>query len=100
MDDNARPDGARITTTFPEGHNLNHKEWPSFSPDLNPIENIYTIFENNVRNHESSVSTVDELIISLQDECTNIGPLVTRNAIQNMRQYCNDCVRLGGTATS
>ena len=74
---------------------MSHDEWTNI--DLNPIENTWTILGNNVRNHESSVSTVDELINALHDEWTNIGLLVTRNTIQSMRQHCNDCV---GTTTS
>ena len=55
----------------------NRMEWPALSPDLNPIENTWTILGNNVRNHESSVST-DELIIALQDEWINFRPVVLR----------------------
>lgn len=100
MDDNARPHRARIVTTFLEGHNMNRMEWPALSPDLNPIENIWAILGNNVRNHEPPVSSVAELNIALQEEWANIDQAVIRNTIRSMRQRCNDCVRLRGASTS
>ena len=31
---------------------ITHLPWPSWSPDINPIENIWTVFKANVGNYK------------------------------------------------
>ena len=38
MDDNARPHRARVVTDYLETETIERMDWPSLSPDLNPIE--------------------------------------------------------------
>ena len=38
MDDNARPHRARVVTDYLEMETIERMDWPSLSPDLNPIE--------------------------------------------------------------
>ncbi|GBL80408.1 Transposable element Tcb2 transposase [Araneus ventricosus] len=40
MDDNARPHRAVIVDDFLECEGIERMEWPAYSPDLNPIENL------------------------------------------------------------
>ncbi|GBL80411.1 Transposable element Tcb1 transposase [Araneus ventricosus] len=40
MDDNARPHRAVIVDDFLESEEISRMEWPAYSPDLNPIENL------------------------------------------------------------
>ena len=42
QDDNARPDRARTVVNFMETEGIEHMEWPAASPDMNPIENLWS----------------------------------------------------------
>ena len=40
--DNARPHAARVCQDFLANHNINPLDWPPYSPDLSPIEHLWT----------------------------------------------------------
>ena len=42
QDDNARPHTARTVVTFMANERIEHKEWLAVSPDMNPIENMWS----------------------------------------------------------
>ena len=48
MHDNAPPHKAHVTTKFLDNHDVNVMQWPAVSPDIKPIEHVwsYLILEN------------------------------------------------------
>ena len=55
QDDNARPHRARIVQQFLQQNNMDHLDWPAGSPDLSPIEHVWYILAQRVR--QSSTTT-------------------------------------------
>ena len=49
QDDNARPHRARIVQQFLQQNNVDHLDWPARSPDLSPIEHVWYILGQRIR---------------------------------------------------
>jgi hypothetical protein len=63
--DNARCHVARSTIDWLKDKNLEIMEWPAYSPDLNPIENLWGVLARHVYAGGKQFSSIDELKISV-----------------------------------
>ena len=89
--DNAPPHKAKITQEVLMNSKISVLEWPPFSLDINPIENIWWIFKQKVRQCNST--TLEELQAAIMDIWQNDG---SRNeACKAVRQYAekDSCIR-------
>ncbi|GFY03741.1 transposable element Tcb1 transposase [Trichonephila clavipes] len=68
MDDNARPHGADIVDDCLESIGIVHMTWPTYSPDLNPIENLWDALDHAAYSCFSPPATLIELKTALQEE--------------------------------
>ncbi|GFX95490.1 transposable element Tcb1 transposase [Trichonephila clavipes] len=41
MDDNARPHRANIVDECLQSEDITRRDWPAYSPDLNPVEHVF-----------------------------------------------------------
>ena len=56
---------------------ITHLPWPSQSPDLNPMENVWAILKANVADHK--VTSVKELISVIKKEWKKLDSPFTKN---------------------
>ena len=48
QDDNARCHESKKVNEWFQQRNINTLQWPSQSPDLNPIENLWAVFKKKI----------------------------------------------------
>jgi transposase len=82
--DNARPHTAHVTMEYLDQNNINELQWPSKSPDLNPIEHL----DKRVRQRQPPPQALDQLCQMLQQEWRTIPRNNVRNLIESMPRKC------------
>jgi transposase len=61
-------------------------EWPSNSPEVNPIENIWSIVKPKVEKRKPK--DIDELELFLAEEFKNTEINVVKNCVMSMKKRC------------
>lgn len=72
-------------------------QWPPYSPDMNPIENIWAIMKKQVR--QNNPGTLDELKEQIQLAWNSINDDVIGNLIGSMNKRCAAVIRANGGHT-
>ena len=68
MDDNATPHRCRVVKDFKDGMGIRTLRWPSKSPDLDPIENLWNILKTRVaRRNPMNLEELRALLIEEWD---------------------------------
>ena len=97
--DNATPHSARITKQFLQQHNINVLDWPSKSPDLSPIENLWDFLGRRVRARPNPPQTVAQLSNALTQEWRAIPQHYVRRLFNSMRRRLTACINAAGGHT-
>jgi transposase len=71
--DNARPHIAKVSLKWFEDHGIETLEWPSNSPDLNPIENLWAELKRRLGEYEHPPGGMIELWNRVQDIWDGFG---------------------------
>lgn len=84
MDDNAPPHRAGTTLQFKRTAGIRTLDWPSRSPDLNPIEHVWAILKRRVRRQLSPGDDLNQLEFLIRKEWHQLDQEVIRNLISSM----------------
>ncbi|GFU96419.1 transposable element Tc3 transposase [Trichonephila clavipes] len=84
MDDNARPHRADILDDYLESEGIPRMVWPAYSPDLNPIENLWDPLDRAVSSRFPPPVTLVELKTALQEEWRSLNSAVVDYLIESM----------------
>jgi transposase len=69
-------------------------DWPSNSPDINPIENLWELLKRNVEKRRPQNS--EDLKRLMVEEWERIPDFVLKKLIESMPARCNEIIRLQG----
>jgi len=69
-------------------------DWPKYSPDLNPIENIWAILKRNVR--KRLPKNVDELENFIHEEWQKIDTEIIIRACESIEARIDKCIQVNG----
>ncbi|KFM57939.1 Transposable element Tcb2 transposase, partial [Stegodyphus mimosarum] len=94
MDDNARPHRGDIVDDYLESEGIARMAWPAYSPDLNPIENLWDALGRAVSSRFPPPATLIELETALQEQWRLLNSAVVDHLIESMVTRCKLCVQM------
>jgi len=69
-------------------------KWPSNSPDLNPIENLWSIVKRKVEKRKPK--NIDELELFLCEEFKNVDVNIVVKIVMSMKKRCLSLIESKG----
>ncbi len=84
QEDNAPVHTARVARSFLSSSNVEVLSWPAQSPDINPIENIWSYIEIKICKRDSQPSSVRQLEQWIKEEWDAVPVEYYRNLIKSM----------------
>jgi transposase len=97
--DNDPKHTARVTKEWLEENNVIVLEWPAQSPDLNPIEHIWSEVERRLRKLDQPVKNKNDLWDKIQTVWNNIEVNVCTKLIETMPERIKDVYLVKGGYT-
>lgn len=97
--DNARPHTARDTVNFLNQNRINVINWPSLSPDLNPIEHLWDELGRRLRSRVRAPRNLAQLRQALLEEWNRIPLRTIRRLCASVPSRMQACLRQNGGHT-
>lgn len=94
QDDNDPKHRSNYTTHWKKSYNIKCLDWPSNSPDLNPIENVWHILKSHISKLE--LNTKAEFIENIRNELNNINTNIIKHLIDSMPNRIRDVIKNNG----
>ena len=92
VDDNPRPHRAAIVHDYLENEGIARMSWPTYSPDLNPIENFWDALGRAVSSRFPPLAFLIELKTALQDKWRLLNSAMVDYLIESMVTRCKLCI--------
>jgi len=95
--DNARPHVAKATIQAFERLKVQLLDWPASSPDLNPIENMWSLIDKDLKKEDlASLDTVDKFRTKLRQLFLDFNVDYCKNLIRSMPERIEKCLAAKG----
>lgn len=97
--DNAPIHKAKINTAWFESNKIDLMSWPPFSPDLNPIENVWGILATKIYGDGVQYRSLKDLKLAIINAWNNITLDELKPLVNSMPNKIFEVIRLGGAKT-
>lgn len=97
--DNASVHTAHAVKNFFSEKNITVLDWPANSPDLNPIEHLWTYLKGHLSAQDQQPKSMEELWERIQDIWTKIPIEYIQNLYRSMPERMSEVVRVRGGNT-
>lgn len=98
MHDNAPPHKAHLTRAFLEEENVISIEWPAVSPDINPIENVWSFMKRELRKRDRCRDS-EHLYDTLVEIWESLTPEFIQQLTSSMRRRLQAVMHVNGGHT-
>ena len=99
MDDNATCHRSFVTNAFKTQADIRTLKWPARSPDLNPIENVWSLLKRRVRRSIRSGDDLSRLEALLRQEWDRLSQEVINRLIESMSSRIRQVIEVSGEVT-
>jgi transposase len=96
MQDNAPIHRARIVTDWLESNDVDVLQWPPYSPDINPIENVWSHIKDAMNRMCPKPSTLAELETAVQAIWSSVSLDYLQSLYHSMPKRMKLCVKARG----
>jgi transposase len=96
--DNCPIHTSAIAQNWFRDNDINVLPWPSRSPDINPIENIWGIMMNSMRRRNIRPQNRQDLINAINVDWHNLTPEFCQHLISSMSRRLNSVIEKNGAA--
>jgi len=84
MEDGAPVHRSAASRIWREDKNLEKLDWPAQSPDLNPIENLWSLLKSNIQSRNPRVNSVEQMREAVQKEWEKLSMVNWKHLIEIM----------------
>jgi hypothetical protein len=95
--DNDRKHTSQLVRSFLAGARVRVLPWPAKSPDLNPVENVWSHLTQKV--HDESPRTVDELEAAIHRAARSIDANIFHHLVDSIPNRLQSVIDAGGWQT-
>jgi transposase len=99
QEDNAPCHTSKFTTQWKQQHNVPTMTWPSQSPDLNVIENVWRTLKVKLQRRLHEVRNRESLVRLVQEIWTSLSPAYIQSLYNTIPTRIRQVLRVGGSIT-
>ena len=88
------PKHTELVKIWKNDYQIKSIDWPSNSPDLNPIENVWHILKSEIE--QTQTNSTEEFIKCIEDKWKHIPIEIINKIIGSMKRRCEKIIESNG----